>query len=335
MNLLKIDFTVAICTYNGAQRVPEVLDCLLAQQGTEKITWEVLVVDNNSSDQTAEVVREYQQKWRSDVQLRYYFEPQQGTTFAREAAIQQAQSQELVGFLDDDNLPGQNWVVEAYQFGITHPQAGAYGGIVHAKLDVEPPSYFDSIKSFLAVYNYGSKPKHFPCERNRRCVIAAPGSVIRKQAWLDCVHGGQQILEGRDEKNNSLLGSGEDLEAMYLIQNSDWQIWYNPKMEIWHHIFTHRLEKAYLLKIAKQSGLSNHALRLAKLQKNQRFWFWFVTPAYAMSDGYKALSYYWKYRSQLAQDVGKACEFESRLGKFQSPWLFLSYFLRKALLKKS
>lgn len=56
-----VDFTVAIPTYNGAQRLPDVLEALKLQTGTESFIWEVLVVDNNSQDTTAEVVKAYQQ----------------------------------------------------------------------------------------------------------------------------------------------------------------------------------------------------------------------------------------------------------------------------------
>jgi len=55
-----IDFTVAIPTYNGADRLPLVLDRLRSQLNTASFTWEIIVVDNNSSDATATVVRHYQ-----------------------------------------------------------------------------------------------------------------------------------------------------------------------------------------------------------------------------------------------------------------------------------
>ena len=55
-----MDITVAICTYNGAKDVPEVLDHLRAQEDVGDLQWEVLVVDNNSTDATGAVVREQQ-----------------------------------------------------------------------------------------------------------------------------------------------------------------------------------------------------------------------------------------------------------------------------------
>lgn len=318
---MSVDFTVAIRTYNGAERLPEVLDQLQQQVGTQEISWEVLVVDNNSRDQTAEIVSRYAQQWRQDCPFRYVFEPQQGATYARVRAVQAANSQDLIGFLDDDNIPADNWVAEAYRFGRDRPQVGAYGGIIHAKLDQPPPPYFDQVKLFLAIYDRG--PTAFQYERHAkpRRIPAGPGCVIRKQAWQDCVP--QQLaLQGQvDETTKVMQGPSEDLEIMYYIQNSNWEVWHNPNMEIWHHIPPKRLEREYLLRVSRASGMSTYALRMARLDAWQRSLMPVLTPLYALSDGYKALTYYVQHRHQFAEDVAKACEFESKMGRLLSPFL--------------
>lgn len=55
-----IELTVAICTYNGAARLPQVLDRLVTQIDTQQFLWEIIVIDNNSRDRTADVVHQYQ-----------------------------------------------------------------------------------------------------------------------------------------------------------------------------------------------------------------------------------------------------------------------------------
>lgn len=94
-----MDVSVAICTYNGADRIPEVLDHLLVQQGVDEVRWEVIVVDNNSSDDTKDVVRHYQPHWLDDVPLRYGFERRQGKSYAMEQAIDAARGT-WVAFLE-------------------------------------------------------------------------------------------------------------------------------------------------------------------------------------------------------------------------------------------
>jgi glycosyltransferase involved in cell wall biosynthesis len=321
-----VDLTVAICTYNGENRIPEVLEHLQQQVQTEEIDWEVLVVDNNSTDKTAKVVDQFAQSWQNNSIIRYIFEPQQGTTHARKRAITEAKS-ELVAFLDDDNLPKENWVYEAYQFSQEHPEAGAYGGNIHAQLDQPAPPYFDQIKLLLAIHNRGNKPFCYLRSAKPRKIPVAPGSVIRKTAWRDAIPT-NLLLQGRDEKHQTLLGACEDLEVMYYIQNTDWEVWHNPKMEIWHHIPNHRLKAEYLLKISRTSGYSNHALRLARMTKLQRYFMPIFTGLYLISDGYKLVSYRLKNSKNFHQDIGQACEYQSRIGRFLSPFILWMSLMR-------
>jgi glycosyltransferase involved in cell wall biosynthesis len=94
-----IDFTVAICTYNSEQLLPNMFEKLKEQVDTENITWEIIVIDNNSRDNTAKIVQEYENtNWAKVSSIKYYFEPEQGRAFARHRAIKEAQA-ELIGFL--------------------------------------------------------------------------------------------------------------------------------------------------------------------------------------------------------------------------------------------
>ncbi|NEQ51965.1 MAG: glycosyltransferase family 2 protein, partial [Leptolyngbya sp. SIO3F4] len=148
------DFTIAICTYDGARRIPAVLDRLQRQIEVQGVRWEVFVIDNNSHDSTKAVVLEYQKTWPSEIPLRYFFEGRQGAAYARQLAMENAQS-ELVGFLDDDNLPADNWVAAACKFGQDYPQVGAYGSQIHGQFDGVLPDDFARIQSFFALTQRG------------------------------------------------------------------------------------------------------------------------------------------------------------------------------------
>ncbi len=326
----QVDFTVTICTYNGAERIGEVLDQLQKQVGTEELEWEVVVVDNNSSDRTAEVVAGYAQTWRKDSQLRYIFEPKQGVFYARIKAVESAQSNDLIGFLDDDNLPAENWVAEAYRFGQDRPQVGAYGGVIHAKLDDSPPPYFEQVKGYLTIFNRGKTAFCYKRSDKPRRVPPAPGVVIRKQTWQETIPPPEKLLiAGRDEKT---MAAGEDAEMIFYIQNSKWEVWHNPKMEIWHHIPSHRLQKDYLLKLARGYGLSIHLTRLARYYPWQRPFIVLLTPFYTLRESLKALNYYLRNKDIIANDLGKACELECIIGQVYSPFIKL-YELTEVLKK--
>lgn len=157
-----MDFTVAICTYDGAQRLPRVLDRLrqcyfYMRDRCIQLRWDVLVIDNNSRDQTPEVVANYQATGFADRPLRYVRETTQGLAYARQRAIEAASSP-IIGFLDDDNLPEPNWVVAAHEFMLETPRAAAIGSRVLPEYEAEPPANFDRIRGFLALTDRAIAP---------------------------------------------------------------------------------------------------------------------------------------------------------------------------------
>lgn len=118
--------TVAICTYNGLADLREVLDDLLAQTYDN---YEILVVDNNSTDGTAEYMH---QRTKATPHLRYCQEAQQGKSFALNKSLKEARG-ELLAFIDQDCRVGTDWlerIVESMQ------QTGVdgVGGIVRMDL---------------------------------------------------------------------------------------------------------------------------------------------------------------------------------------------------------
>ena len=250
-----LDFTVAIPTYNGANRLPMVLDKLKAQTGTEKISWEIVVIDNNSSDDTAKVVKEYQASWNSGFPLKYFLEAEQGAAFARQRGVREAQG-ELIGFLDDDNLPDSDWVAKAYIFGKENPEAGAYSGQIHGDFEIPPPENFNQIQQFLAIREHGEQPHLFDPDSLRLPPAAA--LVVRKRAWLESVPP-RPTLTG---KLPGRMIQGDDYEPLLYIYKAGWQIWYNPTMHTYHQIPQWRLERDYLLSLARGCGLATCKLRL-------------------------------------------------------------------------
>lgn len=133
-----INFSVVIPTYNGARYLAGLLSRLEEQVDTGNISWEIVVVDNNSSDNTSAIAKEYQNNWDKPFPLSYCFEPKQGLAFARHRGVKEAKG-EFVGFVDDDAIPAPDWVAKAYAFGKSHPKAGAWGSYIEPKFEVEPP----------------------------------------------------------------------------------------------------------------------------------------------------------------------------------------------------
>ncbi|MEB3342547.1 hormogonium polysaccharide biosynthesis glycosyltransferase HpsE [Okeania sp.] len=315
-----INFTVAIPTYNGSERLPLVLEQLRSQINTEKISWQVIVVDNNSKDNTEKVVRKYQENWLQQVPLVYYFEKKQGAGFARNRAVKIAKSP-LIGFLDDDNIPAENWVVAAYEFAQKYPRAGAYASQIHGDFAGELPPDFDRIKSYFAITEKGEEPLLYQPEL--KVIPPSAGLVVRRKAWLESVPK-HCILNGR--KPGSML-TAEDTETISYIQQAGWEIWYNPEMEITHKIPKHRLEKDYLIPFFRGIGLSRYVTRMLGVKP-------WLKPlaflAYTANDTRKILRHLVKYNLKLRTDIVAACELELYINSLISPfYLWKNGYLSK------
>ncbi|GAA6615693.1 hormogonium polysaccharide biosynthesis glycosyltransferase HpsE [Scytonema sp. NUACC26] len=314
-----LDFTVAIPTYNGASRLPELLERLQNQCNVENISWEVIIIDNNSTDDTANLIKNYQNNWQYLYSLNYYFEAQQGAGYARKRAVKEAKGK-LIGFLDDDNFPVLNWVARAYTFAQKHPLAGAFSSQIHPEWEVEPPENFQRIAPFLAITERGDIPLLY--EKHKKLLPPSAGLVVRKQAWLESVPS-QTILTGRVTGNTL---TGEDIEILSYIQKRGWEIWYNPEMEIYHRIPNWRLQKEYLIPFFRGIGLSRYVTRMITIKTWLKPLFFL---AYIINDLRKILLHLLKYRWQVQQDLVAACELQLFISSLFSPF----YLLIKGYLK--
>ena len=99
--------TAIVCTYNRCQSLARALDSLAASVLPETIEWEVLVVDNNSRDQTQAVVEDFCRRYPG--RFRYLFEPQQGKSYALNAGIREARG-DILAFIDDDVTVEPMWL---------------------------------------------------------------------------------------------------------------------------------------------------------------------------------------------------------------------------------
>jgi glycosyltransferase involved in cell wall biosynthesis len=320
-----LDFTVAIPTYNGAKRLPVVLDRLSRQTQVENIRWEIIIIDNNSSDHTAELIHDYQNSGKFNIDLRYFCEPNQGIPFARQRAVKEARGG-FIAFIDDDNLPDPVWVSSAYDFGQKHPQAGAWSGEIHGEYEVEPPKNFHKIQSFLAIREYYSLTHSFDPDNLR--LPPGAGLVVRKQAWCEAV----PLTPKLHGKLPGVFVQGDDYEALLYLHKAGWQILYNPAMHIDHQIPHWRLEKDYLLTLARGCGLCVFQLRLI----NANNWQKPILVVKTVLGNFRRIVKHWlTYKNQIKDDIILLFEVEFYRASMMSPFYTFKRYLPKALSQKS
>jgi glycosyltransferase involved in cell wall biosynthesis len=131
--------SIIIPTYNRAHLIGITLESLL-NQTYPKDRFEILVVDNNSSDKTAVVVKEWEAKSKGGI--KYYFEPRQGSHFARNGIVNSTKG-ELLYFTDDDMIADENMLFELVDVFKKNHQVGTATGRVIPKWERKPPAWVE------------------------------------------------------------------------------------------------------------------------------------------------------------------------------------------------
>lgn len=131
-----LDITVILCTYNRCQDLAGALESIAASQVVSSVSWEVLVVDNRSTDQTRHVIDGFCRRYPE--RFRYHFEPKQGLSCARNAGIANSRGA-VLAFTDDDVMVEPTWLQNLTASLHNSEWAGAAGRILPAQKFTPPP----------------------------------------------------------------------------------------------------------------------------------------------------------------------------------------------------
>ncbi|HEV3204256.1 MAG TPA: glycosyltransferase, partial [Gemmataceae bacterium] len=154
------DVSVAICTWNRAKLLDQTLAEMRKLRLSANLKWELLVVNNNSTDETDEVINRYSKF----LPIRPLFEPNAGQSNARNCAVQAATG-DLMLWTDDDVLVDANWMVEYLKAARQWPDAAFFGGTIEPWFAVEPPNWIrrnlHHLEHPFAIRRLGSDTRSF------------------------------------------------------------------------------------------------------------------------------------------------------------------------------
>jgi len=144
-----------ICTYNGARHLAKTIESLVDQSMPEE-NYEIIIVDNCSTDSTKEVI----DRFAKAKNIRYIYESTLGLSFARNAGWRNARGK-YAAYLDDDGEASRTWlekIVEAFES--IKPRPGCIGGKVEPIWEAPRPSWLsDELLSFLTIINWSDTPR--------------------------------------------------------------------------------------------------------------------------------------------------------------------------------
>jgi glycosyltransferase involved in cell wall biosynthesis len=228
--------SVNVCTYNRHTLLRQALESLLAQQVDDDTRFEIIVVDNNSTDATRQVVDEFIQRGHSHI--RYVFERRQGLSYARNAAVAAARAP-IVAFTDDDVRVEPAWVQTIKRALDRHPEVDCVGGKIVPLWPTPPPMWLTKQHwGPLAIVDYGNVP-FYVSARNRLCLLTA-NMAIRKDVLEGIGRFRPQLQRVRNR-----IGSMEDHELLIRLWNVQRQGMYIPELVAASEVAADRLSKEY------------------------------------------------------------------------------------------
>lgn len=257
-----MDLTLLVCTYNRAVDVGDLLDSAFRQQVDPGTTYEIVVVDNNSRDNTAEVVQKAMAV--SPVPIRYFFEGRQGKSYALNTAITEAQG-EICSIADDDLILPPDYVRRTLAILRAHPKISLVGGRVLPQSKVPLPDWLTAEHyAPLALSAFGDTA--FVTSKERPVCLLAASFRKRDLQAAGSYQEGLSVSEGR-------IGGIEDAEIYQRMYDAGFVGRYDPELSLYHKVEGYRLSKEYHRRWHRDRGRHYAMARMPEFEQPSRFRF--------------------------------------------------------------
>jgi glycosyltransferase involved in cell wall biosynthesis len=252
----RILFSIVICTYNRAKYLKTVLESVRGQEIASDL-FETIIVDNNSTDNTPAIAKEFIQ---THPLAFYVHETKQGLAYARNRGWQEASGQYIVYTDDDCRLP-EDWLFKAANI-IKKERYELFGGPYFPYYENQKPSWYKD--------TYGSSTKWLPSEPGllKKNYLTGGNMFVRKDILE--THGGFPVNFGM--RGNS-LGYGEDTHFQRLLSEKDTRIriHYDPDLFVYHLVSENKLTPFWTLKRQIKQGADHHRQKIEQEINNSFF----------------------------------------------------------------
>jgi len=239
--------SVAVCSYNRAKYLVDALKSL-KNQNLKPDDYEIVIVDNNSSDATAEISKNFiSENFRLNIS--YYRESRQGLSFARNKAITESKY-DIITFIDDDAIAREDFLANILSFFKDHSDADALGGKVipiYENGKEEPLWLSKYLWGLVTKVDYGDEIKVFPTPKYPAgCNMSFKKEKLLKVGLF----------------NTDLKIRGDDKDIFAKLKKINAKVYYVPEVFVYHNVEENRLTKSFIKKLSIIIGNSER-VRLA------------------------------------------------------------------------
>lgn len=235
----EVDISVVVCTRNRADPLRQLLETMAAMRVPAGLRWELVLVDNGSSDNTPAVA----QSFAPGLPIRYVREDQAGLSNARNRGVAEARGR-YICWTDDDAKVDSEWLAAYAELFAAHPEAAVFGGQIIPVLEGPTPPWFAELSTrwplnhIVAGRNFGDQV--IPLDFSRDVVPWGVNFAIRR-------------AEQRAHRYDPELGvsphhrrSSEESQVMFEIVNGGATGWWTPRAKVQHVFPPHRQSREYV-----------------------------------------------------------------------------------------
>lgn len=268
-----MDITVIICCYNSEELIRATLEHVSKQQLEDDLKVEVILVNNNSSDNTKSLARKVWEEQERDFTLKIVDEPRPGLSHARRAGVSESSSEILI-FCDDDNWLAKDYCQLSYDFMKDNEQVGILGAQTIGVLEAAEPAWWQEKSVGYAV----GRQNQVSGDVTEKGYVWGAGMVIRKTILEKLFAVGfESFLTGR---NGEKLSSGDDNEICKWAILLGYRLHYLENLKLEHFITKRRLTDDYVKSLYEGHAESNGTLHyytilIEELRKKKSRMGWF------------------------------------------------------------
>ena len=253
----KIMISIIICTYNRDKYIYQALQSL-AQNDFSTDLYEIVLINNNSTDQTEAQCKAFQQDY-PHITFRYFIETNQGLSHARNRGIYEAKGDILI-YVDDDAFVNKEYLRAYYELFMQRSEVRAAGGPIIPHYETKPPKWFSYFtRELITGYLYqGNKIGKF-----KRKYPGGGNAAYRKEVFETV--GLFNVDLGR--KGENLVGA-EEKDIFDKMTALNMEILYTPDAILYHIIPEKKLTKEYFNRLTYSIGQSER-MRTLKISKGK------------------------------------------------------------------